>query len=207
MIPVDPDLRHGSPTTSHEPSGPPLPRLTRPWSVRVAESDGPDLEIIHGWMHAAHVSAFWKQNWSRQRWSEELERQRAGSHSLPCLLDHDGTTVAYVEVYRVLRDRLADYYAYGPADLGVHVAVGEIGRTGQGLGRRLLRAVAEGLLAADSGCDRVVAEPDVHNAPSIKAFQAAGFRPIDEVVLPDKTAALLVHPRHVGGASTEEDQP
>lgn len=47
----------------------------------------------------------------------------------------------------------------------------------------------------------MVAEPDVTNAPSLKAFAAAGFRHAGEVTFPDKTAALLVHPRR------EEDMP
>jgi RimJ/RimL family protein N-acetyltransferase len=90
---------------------------------------------------------------------------------------------------------LAGHYPHHPHDLGVHVAIGEPSRTGRGLGRALLRAVAEGLLAADPRCPRVVAEPDVRNVPSIRAFTAAGFRPAGEITLPDKTAALLVFDR------------
>lgn len=176
--------------------GPPLPSLSAPWSVRVAGEGGADLDLIHRWMNTAHVSAFWQQDWPRDRWAEELGRQRTGTHSVPCLVDFEGTTIAYLEVYRVLRDRLAGYYAHDPADLGVHVAIGEQDRTGQGLGRRLLHAVAQGLLVADDECDRVVAEPDANNGPSVKAFQAAGFVPVGEIDLPEKIAALMIHPRH-----------
>ncbi|MGW5673796.1 GNAT family N-acetyltransferase, partial [Streptomyces sp. NPDC003860] len=69
----------------------------------------------------------------------------------------------------------------------------------KGLGRALLRALADGLLAADPRCRRVVAEPDVRNAASVRAFHAAGYRPAGEVALGDKTAALVVRPR------TEDD--
>lgn len=191
--------------TSAQPAatvpGPPLPLLHAPWSARVARAEGADLDLVHGWMQSPHIDAFWHQAWPRERWYEEIAGHLAGDAILPVLIDLDGTPLAYIEVYRVIRDRLAGHYAELPHDLGVHIAIGDAGRTGQGLGRTLLRALAEGLLAADPACTRVVAEPDVTNAPSLRAFEAAGFRPAGKVAFPDKTAALLVHPR------TEEDMP
>jgi RimJ/RimL family protein N-acetyltransferase len=186
---------------------PPLPRLGRPWSARVARPGGTDLDLVHDWMLSPHIDAFWHQAWPRERWAEEIAGHLAGDAILPLLigLDEpdapDGRPVAYAEVYRVARDRLAGHYPHGSHDLGVHIAIGEAGRTGRGLGRSLLRALAAGLLAADPECARVVAEPDVANAPSLRAFTAAGFRPAGEIVLPDKTAALLVHARR------EKDMP
>ncbi|MDN3294314.1 GNAT family N-acetyltransferase [Streptomyces ficellus] len=181
--------------------GPPLPVLTGRWSARVARAEGADLDLVHGWMQSPHIDAFWHQAWPRERWYEEIAGHLAGDAILPVLVDLDGRPLAYIEVYRVIRDRLAGHYAELPHDLGVHIAIGEESRTRQGLGRALLRALAEGLLAADPACTRVVAEPDVTNGPSLKAFTAAGFRPAGEVVFPDKTAALLIHPRR------EEDMP
>ncbi|QKW11311.1 acetyltransferase [Streptomyces sp. NA04227] len=161
----------------------------------MAQAEGADLDLVHGWMQEPHIDAFWHQAWPRERWVEEISGHLAGEAILPVVIRHEGSDLAYIEVYRVQRDRLAGHYPHLPHDLGVHIAIGEAGRTGKGLGRALLRALAEGLLAADPHCTRVVAEPDVTNAPSLKAFTAAGFRPAGEVVFPDKKAALLVHPR------------
>ncbi|MFD0368124.1 GNAT family N-acetyltransferase [Streptomyces sp. NPDC059071] len=181
--------------------GPPLPVLPGRWVARVARAEGADLDLVHGWMQSPHIDAFWHQAWPRERWHEEIAGHLAGDAILPLIVDLDGRPVAYLEVYRVLRDRLAGHYPQLPHDLGVHIAIGERARTGMGLGRTLLRALAEGLLAADPACVRVVAEPDVNNAPSLRAFEAAGFRPSGTVEFPDKTAALMIHPR------TEEDLP
>lgn len=193
-------------TSAHQQStatipGPPLPLLTGRWSARVAQAGGADLDLVHGWMQSPHIDAFWHQAWPRERWYEEIAGHLAGDAILPVLIDLDGRPLAYVEVYRVMRDRLAGHYPYHPHDLGLHIAIGEAERTGRGLGRTLLRALAEGLLAADPACPRVAAEPDVANAPSLKAFAAAGFRHVGEVAFPDKTAALMIHPR------SEEDLP
>ncbi|GAA3050498.1 hypothetical protein GCM10017562_12070 [Streptomyces roseofulvus] len=181
--------------------GPPLPVLPGRWTARVARAEGADLDLVHGWMQAPHIDAYWHQAWPRERWHEEIAGHLAGDAILPVLVDLDGEPLAYIEVYRVLRDRLAGHYPELPHDLGVHIAIGEAGRTGRGLGRTLLRALADGLLAADAACTRVVAEPDVHNGPSLRAFEAAGFRPAGEVAFPDKTAALMIRPR------TPQDMP
>ncbi|ASO19551.1 RimJ/RimL family protein N-acetyltransferase [Actinoalloteichus hoggarensis] len=174
---------------------PPLPRLDEPWAARWARAEGPDLDLVHDWMNREHVAAFWHQDWPRRRWQEELAGQLAGDHSRPVLLLHEGRPLAYLEIYRAIRDRLAACYPARTHDLGVHVAIGDRLATGRGLGRALLRAVALGLLRADPACERVVAEPDVANGPSVRAFVAAGFVDHGEISLPDKTAALLIHPR------------
>ncbi|HEU0087202.1 MAG TPA: GNAT family N-acetyltransferase [Pseudonocardiaceae bacterium] len=171
------------------------------WHVRPAEPGGPDLDLVVRWMAEPHIEQFWRQGWNADRWAQEITQQRAGDHSLPCLAFYDRTPVAYLEVYRVIRDRLAEYYPYDSADLGVHVAIGERGSTGRGWGRALLRAVTDGIFDVSPPCRRVVAEPDARNWPSLRAFAAAGFVPCGQLVLPEKTAVLMVRPR------TERDLP
>ncbi len=173
----------------------PVPALSHPWRVRPAEPEGADLDLVVRWMAQPHVADFWQQAWGADRWAKEIATQHAGSHSLPCLAFQHGTAVAYLELYRVRRDRMAALYPAGEHDLGVHVAIGEPSRTGRGLGRSLLHAIAEGLFAADPACRRVIAEPDVRNVASLRAFAAAGFRHCGELTLPEKTAALFIRPR------------
>jgi len=174
---------------------PPLPVLDAPWTIRTLRADGDDLDLVHRWMNAPHVATAWHQDWPRERWAGELRRQLAGAHSRPCLVSRDGVPFAYVELYRVVRDRLAAYFPARPHDLGVHLAIGAAENTGRGRGGELIRVIAAGLLAADPACTRVVAEPNVDNARSVRAFARAGFRPAGQIELPHKTAVLLVRTR------------
>ena len=132
-----------------------------------------------------------------ERWAQEIEQQTAGEHSRPCVITLDAEEFAYVELYRVQHDRLAEYYAYDDEDWGVHVAIGDSTRVGRGLGRRLLRTVADTVLRSEPACTRVVAEPDIENTPSVRAFAAAGFVQHGELQLPEKTAVLMVRTRTV----------
>jgi RimJ/RimL family protein N-acetyltransferase len=146
-------------------------------------------------MAQPHVRRWWHQSWSIERWVQEIEQQVAGEHSRPCIVTLNQETLAYVELYRVRHDRLAQYYPYDDEDWGLHVAIGDSTRVGTGLGRQLLRSVADMLLREQPGCTRVVAEPDVQNTPSVRAFTAAGFVQQGELQLPEKTAALMVRTR------------
>lgn len=174
---------------------PPLPTLDPPWQIRAVSPEDDDARLVWRWMNEPHVAAAWNQAWSQEKWTAELTAQLAGDHSLPCLVAHEGRYMAYVEIYRVLRDRLAALYGSAPHDLGVHIAIGDANDTGRGVGSLLLRAVADGLLAADVACERVVAEPNVLNLPSIRAFGNAGFHRADEIEFPHKRAALMIRPR------------
>ncbi|MGP4021367.1 GNAT family N-acetyltransferase [Saccharopolyspora sp. 5N708] len=183
--------------------GVPIPVLGAGWSVRpvrVAGADGgPDVALVHRWMNHEHVAVNWGQAWPLARWRDELAGQLAGRRSVPCIAGFEGRDVGYVELYRVRRDKLAHCYSHHPHDLGVHIAIGELDAIGCGLGSALLHAVAQGLLAADPACRRVVAEPDVHNGASVAAFGKAGFAQVAEVGLPNKNSALMVFQRAVSG--------
>ncbi|GAA1612096.1 GNAT family N-acetyltransferase [Kribbella sancticallisti] len=156
-----------------------------------------DASTIAAWMTQPHIYQWWEQDWSVERWIQVIEEQAAGEHSIPCMISADGEDFGYVELYRVRHDRLAEYYAFQEHDWGLHIAIGDTARLGRGIGRRLLRSLADALLRADPRCDRVVAEPDTANTPSVRAFAAAGFVTQGELQLPEKTALLMVRTRTV----------
>lgn len=163
-------------------------------TLRPADPDG-DLDLVHGWMHRAHVVPFWRQDWSVDRIHAYLADQYAGDVSRPYVGLLAGVPVSYWEIYRAAAEPVGATYPAESGDLGVHVLIADAATTGRGLGRLLLRAVRDALLDNGSGCDRVVAEPDVRNVASVRAFTAAGFRRHADITLPDKTAALMVAER------------
>ena len=167
--------------------------LDNGFDLRPAEAT--DAARIALWMAQPHIQRWWQQDWSVERWTEEITRQAAGEHSVPCVAAVDAEDFGYVELYRVRHDHLAEYYASGEHDWGMHLAIGDVTRVGRGLGRRLISAVADALLRADPACSQVVAEPDVRNTASVRAFVAAGFVQQGELQLPEKTAVLMIRSR------------
>ncbi len=124
-----------------------------------------------------------------------LRDQLSGGVSRPCLGLLDGEPISYWELYRAAHDPLARAYEARPHDIGIHLLIGDAARTGRGLGTAQLSAVRRALFAADRRCSRLVAEPDVANLASIRAFARAGFARVGDVALGGKTAALMVAER------------
>jgi RimJ/RimL family protein N-acetyltransferase len=154
-----------------------------------------DLKLVHRWMNAPHVVEFWQQGWPAGRLAAYLTRQLIGRHSRPCLGLLAGVPVSYWEFYRPVAEPVGAGYAAAPTDLGVHVLIGDARLTGKGLGTVLLGAVRDGLFGADPACGRIVAEPDVRNLVSVRAFERAGFTRRADITLPGKDAALMIAER------------
>lgn len=186
--------------------------LPRPTSGRfvlrpVDPEDGAQVTLIHRWMNAPHVVAYWQTALPREGIRDYLRAEAARAHSRPFLAELRpasdpvasepvaGEPVGYLELYRADLDPLASHYDFRADDLGIHLLIGAVEQTGRGLGTALIAAARDALLAGHPESTRVVAEPDVRNAASLRAFAAAGFEHRGELTLPDKTAALMVFDR------------
>lgn len=172
---------------------PPAPILAPPWTVRPLDPDGDDPALVSRWMNEPHVDAFWDQAWPPERWRLALADQLAGDHSRPFLIGYEGAPLAYIEVYRTPRDVVGSRYDADPYDLGLHLAIGDQERTGRGLGRAMVRAVAAGLSTADPRCRHLLADPDERHTMAHRMFVAAGFRLLGVRDLGHKRAALHVY--------------
>jgi RimJ/RimL family protein N-acetyltransferase len=146
-------------------------------------------------MNEPHVAERWGQNWSLEEWADEIAAQLAADHCRPWLVRLDGVPIAYVEIYRVAADVIADACPVDDGDLGVHIAIGVRHRTGKGLGTRVLHTVAQALFAADPSCRRVLGDPEAGHAAARRAFSAAGFAVLDEVDLPHMRATIMAFGR------------
>lgn len=166
----------------------PIPRGR--FTLRTMDPVG-DFELVHRWMNDPVVARFWELGGSARRLQAHLDQQFAGSHSRPYIGLLDDEPMSYWELYWAAEDRLAGYYPARSGDAGVHLLIGPGRFRGVGLGRHLVRAVA-GWQLAHPRAGRVVAEPDVTNEASLRSFERAGFQRAGEVVLPEKTAALMI---------------
>ncbi len=151
-----------------------------------------DTALLHAWHNDPEVARFWEMAWSRDAIARYLRQQLDSTHSAPYVGFLDGVAMSYWELYRADLDPLAERYPARNGDAGVHLLLGPSGYRGVGIGVDLLRAVSGWQLET---ADRVVAEPDVRNVRSVRAFEHAGFRRTADIDLPDKRAALMIRDR------------
>ncbi|WP_435833044.1 GNAT family N-acetyltransferase [Kitasatospora purpeofusca] len=155
-----------------------------------------DLGLLTRWMNDPEVAAFWELAGPSAVTERHLRHQLDGDgRSRPCLGLLDDAPMSYWEVYRADLDPLAAHYPARPHDTGLHLLLGPAASRGRGLGTTLLTALTDRLLRELPHCERVVAEPDVRNRRSVRAFRRAGFRLAAELDLPDKRAALMLRDR------------
>ncbi|MCI0686240.1 MAG: acetyltransferase [Sporichthyaceae bacterium] len=154
-----------------------------------------DLGRVHRWMNDPEVARYWDLAEPVDEVAAYLSVQAASVHSSPYLGFLREEAMSYWELYRADLDALARFYPARPHDAGVHLLIGPPEYRGKGLAAPMLRAVCDWLYRQDALCTRVVAEPDADNIRSVRAFERAGFVMSGEVVLPGKTAALMVHER------------
>lgn len=151
-----------------------------------------DARLVSRWMAEPHVDRFWEQAWPPEQWAEALAGQLAGQTSRPLLISYEGQPFAYVEIYRTPRDVVGLHYDTDPHDLGVHLAIGDRERTGRGLGRAMVRAIADGLARADPRSRHLLADPDERHEMARRMFVGSGFRLMGVSDLGHKRAALHV---------------
>ncbi|MFJ1756250.1 GNAT family N-acetyltransferase [Kitasatospora sp. NPDC088134] len=154
-----------------------------------------DLDLLTGWMNDPGTDRWWGLAGPPGTTAAHLAAQLDGDgRSLPLLALLAGEPTGYFELYRADFDPLAAHYPARPHDLGLHLLLAP-GARGRGLAARLLDALATRLLRDEPRCTRVLAEPDVRNTPSIRAFARAGFTRTTDLDLPDKRAALMIRRR------------
>ncbi|WP_181784907.1 GNAT family N-acetyltransferase [Pseudonocardia pini] len=179
---------------------PPVPTATDArWGFHPCAAEGSDvdrdLDLVHGWMNSEHVAQFWEQAWSREKWAGALAGQWAGTYSRPYIVSLDGEPFAYIELYRAARDVIARHYAARPHDVGYHVAIGDRGRTGRGLGGQLFLATIRGVFDAEPDCTRIMSDPEASHVGARRMDERIGLTLLGEYELPHKRTALYVFPR------------
>ena len=128
-------------------------------------------------------------------WNEARTYEEVAARYLPAIEGREPTDlflillddrpVGFIQTYLV-----SDYPDYaelvqvGAGVAGVDLFLAEEELTGRGLGSEALRAFAREVVFARPETSACVADPDVRNAASIRAFEKAGFRVVREFVDP-----------------------
>lgn len=164
---------------------------------RVVEGDFP---LLKRWLERPHVARWWCHETSPEAIERDFGPAARGEEPSEDLLAFvDGEPFALVQ-----RCRFADY----PDDLGklgdqievpaeavtIDYLIGDVERTGRGLGPRLIAAVVEATWKDYPATDAIVVPVHVGNRPSWRALEKAGFRRVGEASLePDNPVDSRAH--------------
>jgi RimJ/RimL family protein N-acetyltransferase len=155
-----------------------------------------DLRLLHNWLQRPHVKRWW---------GEPRTPEQVVEHYLPSIegrdpTDHylvllDGRPVGMVQTYLV-----SDYPKHAElmgisdsATAGVDILIGEAELIGEGLGTAILERFVSDVVFARPTTASCIADPDVANVASVRAFEKAGFHVAREFYDPKdgQTRALV----------------
>jgi RimJ/RimL family protein N-acetyltransferase len=156
-------------------------------ALRFRPMEPDDLRLVHAWLQRPHVRRWWS---SRETYEEVAE------HYLPAIEGKEPTDlyialldeqpIGFVQTYLV-----SDHPAYaalvgaGDGVAGVDLFIGAAALTGLGIGSEIIRRFVDEVVFASPATTSCLADPDVQNLASIRAFEKAGFRVVKEFVDPE----------------------
>jgi RimJ/RimL family protein N-acetyltransferase len=146
-----------------------------------------DLRLVHEWLQREHV---------RRWWDEHEMYEDVVEHYLPAiegrkptdlyLILLDDRPAGFIQAYLVSdHPEFAELVGVGAGVAGVDLFIAEEELTGKGLGTEVLRRFVDDVVFAEPGTVACIADPDVRNVASIRAFEKAGFRRVGEFVDPN----------------------
>ncbi len=156
----------------------------------------PDLPRLLAWHRQPHVLRWWPDAPTRDELAEDwlaappaAQAPFASRGHIACL---DGRPLGFVQAYHVMSSAEDGWWPdeRDPGAWGVDFFIGEPSAIGCGLGRTMLRAFTEALLA-EPGVRVVQSDPAPDNLRSVRALLAAGFAAQRLVRTPDGPALLL----------------
>lgn len=160
-----------------------------------------DLPLLREWLQRPRV---------RQWWSERETFEEVVDHYLPAIEGTEPTDlylaltderpIGFMQTYLVSDH--PDYAALIELDdgvAGVDLFVADATLTGQGLGSEMLSRFVDEIVFARTSTTCCIADPDVRNVASLRAFEKAGFRTLKTFVDPnDGEAHALVYVERQG---------
>jgi aminoglycoside 6'-N-acetyltransferase len=146
-----------------------------------------DLGLMYDWLRREHVRRWWDEHESYESVAEHYLPSIEGRRPVDLyLILLDGRPVGFIQSY-LLADHpdFAALVGLGAGAAGVDLFVGEEELIGKGLGTEVLRAFVRDVVFAEPQTTACIADPDVRNTASIRAFEKAGFRRVGQFFDPN----------------------
>lgn len=161
------------------------------------------LPLLARWLAEPHLREWWGDPETELSYICDMIEGRDTTR--PFVFSVDGEPVGYIQYWFVGHHQnaswLEDHPWLGelPSDsIGVDLSIGVAERLSQGIGPAVLRAFVSRLKA--QGHSTIIIDPDPMNLRAIRAYEAAGFRPIPELL--GRTGDSLIM-RHESSATVE----
>lgn len=141
-----------------------------------------DLRLMHEWLQREHV---------RRWWSKHETYEDVAEHYLPSLggpkptdlylILLDDREIGFIQTYLAADfPNWAEHLTQTAGVAGVDLFIAGEDLIGKGIGSEALRLFTRDVVFARAATLACIADPDVRNTASVRAFEKAGFRAVRE---------------------------
>lgn len=150
-----------------------------------------DIPMLHAWF-TEERAAFWlMQDKTVDEVRQAYQAMMESGHATAYIGMYAGRPAFLAECYDPAHDRIRNFYAVRPGDLGMHIFVGPARERISGFTRSAFHALMR-FMFHHLGAQRIVVEPDANNHKVHALNRSAGFVYLGNVPFFEKTASLAL---------------
>jgi aminoglycoside 6'-N-acetyltransferase len=146
-----------------------------------------DLPLMLSWLRAPHVARWWG---DPEQAIAEVRQAIAEDSTHPFVILIDAIPSGYIQSYDIHAEIDHPYRDQPHGTVGIDLSLGAERLTGRGHGPRVIEAFVNRLFR--QGARRVIIDPAPDNAAAIRAYEKAGFRPLEQRNVPGHGPALIM---------------
>ncbi|WP_048647216.1 GNAT family N-acetyltransferase [Nitratireductor soli] len=149
--------------------------------------------LLLDWLNRAHVREWWGEAETELGHIRDMVEGRDTTR--PFVIEFDGRPIGYIQYWFLADNRdettmkEAPWLAELLADtVGIDLTIGEEDLLSKGIGAAAVKLMVRHLLEA--GHTNIIIDPDPENRRAVRAYEKAGFRPVDH--LEGRTEGALI---------------
>lgn len=155
--------------------------------------------LLRSWLDTPH----WRQWWGEPEEEFGLIRDMVEGRdsTRPFIVMLDGEPVGYIQMWYLGDHQNATWIedhpllaAFPPESVGVDISIGEETKLSRGIGSAALRAFVDGIRAERAR--PIIIDPEPGNARAIRAYEKAGFRPVESLIGRTDGALIMQYQTH-----------
>lgn len=141
--------------------------------------------LLRAWLETPHVREWWGDPEEEIGFIRDMVEGRDTTR--PYLIQFDGEPVGYIQVWFLGHHQNEDWTKDNPwllelpkEAVGVDLSIGHADKLSIGLGSAALTAFVSHLRSL--GHETIIIDPDPTNARAVRAYEKAGFRPVETLL-------------------------
>ena len=144
-----------------------------------------DFPLLQKWLSAPHVAAWWNESADLASIEAKYGPRVDGVEPTQVfVIEEAGKPIGWIQWYLwCAYSAHAHQVGAEAASAGIDLAIGELSKTGLGLGPVAIRDFITKVVFANPRVNAVIVDPDERNLRSLIAFKKAGFTPVSTTQL------------------------